>query len=348
MPTDDTDRLMWAAARGLQLHYDTPHQMICLDSCRRLERTCGQEAAGAARAYLADYVEAQPQLVRGTPGLSAEGPPDVPDDVEGMAISLAEGKVFNAVFYALRLAEAGGTEALCRTALQAASREVDGLGHVFIYTDSALRLAESCDAETRAEVLLPLMEYLARKALHAEPDLLKETSGLPALIKRAAERVGLLGHNVIYARSLVLREGDLEAGRFEHARAQLARNIADAEDEFTPDRMQQVTPLVPDGVPQVSLPELTAAGHEEAAMGAVRGYVAEGADVQDIVDGLVLAFCRIDVRQPHYLILPESVQLLSECMAPLHRELAFVQLARMAAGAARQYGTRVPPEQGGR
>lgn len=348
MPMDETDRLLWAAARGLQLHYDTPHQMICLDSCRRLEQACGPQAARAARACLVDYVESQPQLVRAAAGFVVQGPPDVPDDVEGMGSSLAEGKVLNAAFYALRLVGAGNYEALCRAALETASHEVDGLGHVFIYADSALRLAATASAEAQAEALLSLMEYLARKALHQAPELLEEKSGLPALIERAIERVGLLGHNAICARSLVLREGDVEGGRFEHARAQLARNIADSGDEFTPDRMRQLAAVPPDGPPQERLPTLTAAGDEEAVIGAVRGYVADGADFRDILDGLVLAFCRVDVRQPHYLIFPESVQFLAECMAPLHRELALVQLARMAAGAARQHGTRTPPEQGDR
>ncbi len=48
MPTNDTDGLLWTAARGLQLHYDTPHQMICLDSCLRLERAV-RAGRGAAR-----------------------------------------------------------------------------------------------------------------------------------------------------------------------------------------------------------------------------------------------------------------------------------------------------------
>ncbi len=321
--------------------------MICLDSCRRLEQSCGPEAARAARAYLTDYVDAQPQLVRTAAGLTTQGSPDVADDVKGMAESLSEGKVLNAAFYALRLANAGNLESLGRAALETASNEVDGLGHVFIYSDSALRLADAAPDETRAEVLLALMDFAARRALHETPELLKEKRGLPALIERAVERVGLLGHNVIFARSLVLREGDVDGPRFEHARAQLVRNVERSDDEFTSDRVQQVTALTPDSVPQVGLPHLVAAGDEETAVGAVRGYVAEGADVQDLIDGLVLAFCAVDVRQPHYLIFPESVQLLSECMSPRYRELALVQLARMACGAAREYGTRPVAEEGG-
>lgn len=347
MPMDETDRLLWTAARGLQLHFDTPHQMIGLDSCRRLGQTCGPEAAEAARAYLADYVDSQPQLVRPAAGITAQGPPDVSDDVEGMCESLSEGKVLNATFYALRLAKAGHLEALGRAVLDTAANEVDGLGHVFIYTDSALRLADAAPDETQAETLLSLMDFVARRAHHETPELLQEKSGLPALIQRAVERVGLLGHNVIYARSLVLREGDVDGPRFEHALAQLARNVERSDDEFTPDQMKQVTPLTPDSVPQVGLPRLVAAGDEERAMGAVRGYVAEGADVQDLIEGLVLAFCAIDVRQPHYLIFPESVQLLSECMSPRYRELALARLARMACGAAREYGTKPPAEEGG-
>ncbi len=245
MSTSELDRLLRPAARGLQLHYDTPHQMICLDSCHRLELACGEGAATALRAYVTDYVEGQPQLVCLDGGVAALGKPDVKDEVDGMRRSLADGKAFNAAFYALELAGPGNVDALVRTALQIACREVDGLGHVFIYTDTALRLFSACHNGERTHVLLSLMEYLARKALREEPELLKEEDGLPALIGRAVERVGLLGHNVIFARSLVLREGDLDAERFEHALAQLARNIADSEDEFTIDRMQAVTPRPP-------------------------------------------------------------------------------------------------------
>jgi hypothetical protein len=347
MQASEPDRLL-PAAHGLQLHYDTPHQMICLDSCRRLARACKTQAGQALREYLADYIEGEPQLLRPAACLSAQGRPDAEDDIAGMRASLAEGKVFNATFYALHLSGPSSADALTGAALELAAREVDGLGHVFIYTDSALRLAAHCQAEVRAEILLSLMEFLSRKALHQETLLLQERSGLPALIARATERVGLLGHNIIYARSLVLREGDLDDGLLQHARAQLARNIDDSEDEFTAARLRKVAPLPPDGPPRLRLPPLAASGDEEAAMGAVRGYVAEGTDAQDIVDGLVLSFCQVDVRQPHYLIFPEAVLFLCDCMEAPQRELALAQLARMAADASRRYGVRDASAQGGR
>ncbi len=265
------------------------------------------------------------------------------DDVEGMAASLSEGKVLQR-----RLLRAAPGQRRRHSSRSAAPRWRRPPTRWTGSATSSSTRTPPCAWPTSASGRdagggAARADGLRRPpGAPREPELLKEKRGLPALIERAVERVGLLGHNVIFARSLVLREGDVDGPRFEHARAQLARNVERSDDEFTSDRVQQVTALTPDSVPQVGLPHLVAAGDEETAVGAVRGYVAEGADVQDLIDGLVLAFCAVDVRQPHYLIFPESVQFLSECMAPRCRELALVQLARMACGAAREYGTSAP------
>jgi hypothetical protein len=274
--------------------------------------------------------------------LQPSGPAEAEDDVEGMRGSLAEGKVFNATFYAQRLLEAGRFDDLERAVLEVASREVDPLGHVFIYTDCSLRLMRSCAPEARPEILLNLMEYLSRKADPRAPRLSEEKAPLDELVRQAAERIGVLGHNLIYARSLRLRRDDLPAEAFARARAQLARNIARSDEPLTAEQLEQMGAMVPSGLHATVLPQLVARGDVTDAVAAVRGYLAEGAAPESLLDDLLMALCRVKMQQPHYLIFPESVLLLLADAEDPCWEPALAQIARMACRAAREHGMARP------
>jgi hypothetical protein len=141
----DLRKLLTPAAHAVQLHYATPHALIAHDAVLRLLPRCADNARDAILARHRRYVKRSPVLTRPAAAIIAEGQPDADTDVDGMLDSLAEHKVFNALFYALRLVAAGEIDRFERACLRLAARDVDRLGHVFIYTDAVLRLIAESD-----------------------------------------------------------------------------------------------------------------------------------------------------------------------------------------------------------
>ncbi len=336
-----TQQVLRKAAHALQLHFDTPHAMICFDAARRLRETCSAQAYDAACRKLLDYVNESDRLDHPAMPLTPAGEPDADDEVAGMRQSLAEHKVLNAAWYGQRLLDAGRHADLAQEALRLAAHEVDGLGHTFIFTETALRLMrDAADETTRSAILLALMEYLSRKASVERPQLQWSGAGWRHLAQRACERVGLLGHNVIFARSLHLRRDDLPDDLFEHALAQLERNIDASEDEFTVDDLRSRSASEPAGRPEAVLGEFVASGDTELAVAAVRGFMSNGVGAPEVASALVTVLCRVDVTQSHYVIFPEAVRYLIDHVDADYAELALAQVARMACGAAERYGMR--------
>jgi hypothetical protein len=256
-----------------------------------------------------------------------------------MLDSLADHRVFNAQFYALRLLRDRRAVDLERALLTLASHEVDGLGHVFIYTDAALRLMRRAGAVLRREVLLDVMEFLGRRATFEPPATLRPARSREPAYRAALACVGLLGHNVIYSRSLELRREELPAEVFDHALAQLERNIGGSEGAFTVDDMKAIGPAPDERRPKTALVEAVASGDERATVALTRGYLAsKDVKAERVWEALVLAFALIDTHQPHYLIFPDSAWLAADLLGGDAAELAASTVAREAARAAKRFG----------
>jgi hypothetical protein len=338
-PNDVLRALVAPAARALQLHYATPHAMIAVEWTRFAVEHVDGVNTGALLEACVRYIASCPKanLRLGDP--VAPGEPDVDDAAEGLRTSLGEHRVFDALFYATRLPDGGD---LTRELLTLAGHEVDGLGHVFIHTATALRILDWCDPADRPLVLLAMMEFLSRRAEIEEPSLLTEERPLPPLIGRSFDRIGILGHNVIYAAELHRMPGGFPDAFRQHLYGQLARNIANAELELTRDVYQDYggTTAPGDAPPLDLLRTAFGEGDPERTLRAFVSAWAHPESRREIPATLISLFARLDVPQSHYLIYPAATVTVLDAVDDIDAEFGLAQLAHYGARAAGRYGLR--------
>jgi hypothetical protein len=331
------------AARGLQLHYATPHVLIAL--LWTLE-TLPTLPAREARILL----DADVRHVTQSPKVGLEaveplvvGEPWADDDAEGLRRSIDSHRAFDAWFYLLRM-RAAAPQALGSAVLALAANEVDELGHVFIYAATALRLMERSEEAARPAVLLALAEFLQRRAVTEPPAQLDERHSLAELVPHAFERINVLGHNVIYAAELRRTLDRFDAGVQAHLLGQLARNIERSDVSWTTDAYRDAAARAPaDGgadPPAEMLERAFAAGDLPAAARTLADAW-PGASGRDQLRRTLLAlFARIDTPQPHYLIYPAATFRLLDLVGDAQAELGVAQLVKMGVEAAAEHGLR--------
>jgi hypothetical protein len=250
--------------------------------------------------------------------------------------------VFDAFFYARTMVEGARFEALAARLRHIAGQEVDSLGHVFIYTTTALRLIPLCAGAARNLVLLALMEYIARKARVRTAARLSEERSLRDLLPGAFERINILGHNVIYAEELRRSLSDFDPEMRTHLLGQLARNIHDAKSTLTREAYDRMLSDAPDGDGSTQA-RIEAAFREDdlpAGIGAV-GHALEQPDgLTALRDALLPLFARIDTPQPHYLIYPAATFALLDGAPEALAPLAVGQLVQKGIRAAKDNGLR--------
>ncbi len=226
--------------------------------------------------------------------------------------------------------------------LAIAAHEVDPLGHVFIYTATALRLLDKVHPTDRSAILLAAMEYLARKAQVDEPALLHDERPVADILPRAFERPNILGHNVIYAAEIDRSAGALPPRLQAHLAGQLHRNIQDSECTLTYDRYCNERNY--EGCLDDDCVRCIEDAFQNGDVGAGYAALARGCIQEDmrhcLRQALLTLFARIDTPQPHYLIYPAATFELLDGVEREHRELALAQLIAMGVHAAQEHGLR--------
>lgn len=323
---------------ALELQYDTPHALIAHDALDFLLKRCNRGVRGAVLRKHAEYVEKSRTIQRNIVKPEARGEGYRQDYIEGLVESLQEHKIFNAYFYGLKCLQRNQFEGLRKAFLEIASHEVDRLGHVFIYTESCLRLMAATSDSTRKELLLDLVEYTSRKAQIEVGEIYHTDETMESLLRDSLEKIGLLGHNTILARSLHLRRNDLEKTKLEHGFAQLRRNIDASDPGMSASDVHDIKPLQLSGNPLEILPKRIWSGDFESVAQAIRGFLIDDRNVDRIWLAIALAFSKIKATQPHYFILTESAWYISGLLGNRLMELAMLQTAKMATEAAADRG----------
>jgi hypothetical protein len=216
---------------------------------------------------------------------------------------------------------------------------VDPLGHVFIYTATALRLLRKCDPSHRRGVLLAMAEYLGRNATVDEPTLLDDDRPVEELLPRAFERINILGHNVIYAAELKISLPRVEPRLRRHLVGQLARNVQENDCDLSYDQycsQRQYEGCVEDW--RTCLERAFAEGDPARGFAAVAEACVPEAGVPALRQALITLFARIQTLQPHYLIYPAATCALTDHVDSRVGELAFAQLVKMGVEAAAEHG----------
>jgi hypothetical protein len=331
------------AASCLQLHYPTPHALIALEWTRiALAELDARDAAP----YLIDacvrYVASCPKANLGINDPATPGEPDIEDSVEGTAKSLAEHRVFDALFYATRAFDEPTADRARQTLLTLAGHEVDGLGHVFIYTASSLRVLDWCDAADRPLVLLAISEFLSRRARFERPSLLTEERPLAALIARSFDRTNILGHNVIYAAELNRAPDVFPDEILQHLFGQLARNIDNADLALIRDAYQEYrAETMPGGAQPINMLRTSfAEGDAEGSARAVAFAWAHPPAKGSLPATVFELFARIDAHQAHNLIYPAATFSVLDRVEESDAEFAVAQLVHYGATAAARDGLR--------
>ncbi|MFO7900242.1 MAG: hypothetical protein R6V58_14425 [Planctomycetota bacterium] len=329
------------AARALQLKYPTPHGLIALTWTLETLPWLGDDERTTVTEACARYIGGCPNLNLSFEEPPAPGTPYVDDPAEGLDRSLREHRVYDAVFYGLRLFEDGPPADAARRILGYAANEVHGLGHVFIYTACALRLLGRCDAAQRPHVLAALAEFLSRRAEFDEPSHLSDERPLEGLVAGAFERINILGHNAIFAAELRRALDEFPQPIREHLRGQLARNIGDSDETLSRAAYRAaVSSLPPGDAPLDALVGAFEAGDTPAALNALAAAWEHPPARRDLRNRLVVLFARIDTAQSHYLIYPPATFRLLDLVGDRDAELGVAQLVKMGAEAAGKFGLR--------
>jgi hypothetical protein len=334
--------LVPVAASTLQLKYPTPHGMIALaytwDALDGMDDLGQQQMVESCARYLAQC----PKTTLRPGEAPSRGEPYFQNPSEGLKRSLREHRSLDALFYAERFLEADKQDDLGQLLLAIAAHEVDPLGHVFIYTTTALRLIEKARPADRSAILLAAMEYLARKAQVDEPALLDDERPVADILPRAFERPNILGHNVIYAAEIDRSAGALPPRLQTHLVGQLHRNIQDSECTLTYD--QYCNERNYEGCVGDDCVRCIEDAFQNGDVGAGYAALARGCIQEDmrpcLRQALLTLFARIDTPQPHYLIYPAATFELLDRVEREHRELALAQLVAMGVHAAQEQGLR--------
>jgi hypothetical protein len=322
------------ASASLQLRFDTPHAMICLDSLSQLLEMIPSKDHLYFLEGFVRYLSGLPKISIDFKGIEYIRSLGVKSGKKGYVRSLMEHKVNNAFYYALRFMEEEGLEDFLHQCLEIASREVDFLGHVFIYTHTVSRLCRRADPTHRGPLVFQLTEFLARRARVEADCLRKEGRELDSLIPMALEQINILGHNSIFAHKISQAIDHLEGRCIEHLCSQLIRNVENSPDRFSRDDLEQVL----DGVKEKSKDPLGALrksltrGNERQSLSYCRQYIESFGLTGELFSTLARFLAGKDPGQPHYLIFPQAIFDLAQTLDQPQAELALARVVRMITG----------------
>lgn len=322
------------AAESLQLKFDTPHAMICLDSLFQLLDVIPSANHPYFLEWFVRYLSGLPKLFFDFRETEKIGTLGTKDPRKGYARSLLEHKVNDAFYYAIRCVEERGLESFIQRCLEIAAHEVDFLGHVFIYTHTLGRLCRCVDPKQAKNLIFQLTEFLARRARVEANSLQKEGREVDSLIPMALERINILGHNTIFAHKINQVVDLLEGRHIEHLSFQLIRNVENSPDRFSRDEMEEILGGVRDDTkdPLGALRESLNRGNSRKSIYYCRVYLENFGLTGDLCTILAKTLTARDPAQPHYIIFPQAVFDLAQSMDQPNIELAMARVIRMIDG----------------
>jgi len=322
------------AAASLQLRFDTPHAVICLDSLFQLLDLIPSRDRVYFLQWLVRYLSGLPKLVLDLKETEKIGTLGAKQLKKGYARSLLEHKVNNAFYYALRLVEEEGLESYLHQCLEIASHEVDFLGHVFIYTHTLGRLCRLVEPNQAKTLIFQLTEFLARRARVEADSLQKEGREVDSLIPMALERINILGHNATFAHKINQVVDYLGGRHIEHLSSQLVRNVENSPDRFSRDDMEEMIGGIRDKTkdPLGALRKSLTRGKDRQSIYYCRLYLEDFGLTADLFSTLAKFLAAKDPAQPHYIIFPQAVFDLARIVDQPNVELALARVIRMIAG----------------
>lgn len=319
------------ASANLQLRFDTPHAMICLDSLFQLLDLIPSKDRLYFLQWFVRYLSGLPKLFLDFKETEKIGTLGAKHTKKGYVRSLLEHKVNNAFYYALRFVEEEGMESYLHQCLEIAAHEVDFLGHVFIYTHTLGRLCRLVEPKQAKTLIFQLTEFLARRARVDADSLQKEGREVDSLIPMALERINILGHNAIFANKINQVVDHLEDRYIEHLSSQLVRNVENSPDRFSRDDIEEMLGGVRDETkdPLGALRKSLARGNDKQSIYYCRLYLENFGLTGELFSTLAKFLAVKDPAQPHYIIFPQAVFDLAQIVDQPNVELALARVIRM-------------------
>ena len=324
------------ASASLQLRFDTPHAMICLDSLFQLLDMIPSKDRLFFVQWYVHYLSGLPKLFLDFKETERFGTLGVKHAKRGYVRSLLEHKVNNAFFYALRFIEEEGLEAFLKQCLEIASHEVDFLGHVFIYAHTVSRLCRLIEARQVKTLIFQMTEFLSRRARIEGESLQKEGRELDSLVPMALERINILGHNTILAHKISQVVDLMEGRHIEHLSAQLVRNVENSSDRFSRDDLNDMLGGVADNTRDQfgALRRSLTRGKERESIYHCRLYLEEFGLSAELLSLLAKSLAAKDPTQPHAIIFPQAVFDLAQTVDQPYVEVALARVILMITGRA--------------
>jgi len=334
----DMDRLtacfVEPAATSLQLRFDNPHALICLDSLLQLLDLIPAKDRLYFVQWFVRHLSGLPRLSLDLKQTERIGRFGAKSAKKGYIRSLLEHKVNNAFYYALRFVDEEGLEGYIHQCLEIASHEVDFLGHVFIYTHTLGRLCRLVEPKQAKTLIFQLTEFLARRARVQADSLQKEGREVDSLIPMAFERVNILGHNTILAHKINQVVDHLGGRYIEHLSSQLVRNLENSPDRFSREDMEEMVAGFSDKTkdPLGALRKSLTKGNDRQSIYYCRLYLEDFGLTAELFSTLAKSLAARDPAQPHYIIFPQAVFDLAQIVDQSYVEIAMARVIRMISG----------------
>jgi hypothetical protein len=319
------------ASTSLQLRFDTPHAIICLDSLSQLlEMIPSNDLLHFLQGFVR-YLSGVPKLSLDFKETEKSGTLGVKQAKKGYVRSLMEHKINNAFYYALRFVEEEGLESFLHQCLEIAAHEVDFLGHVFIHTHSLSRLCRRVKPRQAQPLIFQLTEFLARRARVEPESLQREGREVDSLIPLAFERINILGHNTIFAHKISQAVDHLEGRYIEHLCSQLIRNVENSPDRFSRDDIEEILGSTRDRTkdPLGALKKTLTRGNGTGSVYFCHLYLENFGLTGELFSTLARFLTARDLAQPHYIIFPQAVFDLAQVVDQPYVELALARVIRM-------------------
>jgi hypothetical protein len=319
---------------SLQLRFDTPHALICLDSLSQLLEVIPSKDHLFFLEGFVRYLSGLPKLSLNFEETEKIGTLGVKQARKGYIRSLMEHKVNNAFYYALRFVEEEGLESFLHQCLEIATHEVDFLGHVFIYTHTLGRLCRRVEPKQLPPLIFQITEFLARRAKVEAESLQKEGREVDSLIPLAFERINILGHNTILAHKINQAVDHLEGRYVEHLSYQLVRNVENSPDRLSRYDIEERLGGAGDRTkdPLGALRKSLTRGNNRESLSFCRQYLESSGLTADLFSTLTRSLVAKDPAQPHYIIFPQAVLDLAQVVDEAHVELALARVIGMISG----------------
>jgi len=329
-----TSCLVEPASASLQLRFDTPHAMICLDSLLQLLDIIPSRDRLFFVEWYVRYLSGLPKLSLDFKKTERIGTLGAKHAKKGYIRSLLEHKVNNAFFYALRLVEEEGLEVFLEQCLEIAAHEVDFLGHVFIYTHTVSRLCRLIGPKQLKCLIFQVTEFLSRRARVEADRLQKEGRELDSLVPMALERINILGHNTIFAHKVNQVVDHLEGRFIEHLSAQLVRNMDNSPDLLSRDDIDELVGGLKEETkdPLGALRQSLTRGKDRQSIYYCRRYLEEFGLTAELLSMLAKSLTAKDPIQPHYVIFPQAAFDLAQNVDQSYAEVALARVIRMVNG----------------